>query len=155
MCKFAQNRYRKCVELHIFGTSNILTGMLMRQTEERYISLLTDFGFLDKWLFVLRNLPRLDNQPERLRSELFNRLFEEAEIARFTKTELREYEDSLKAYRDIKNSLDTAEEKGRAEGRAEGLTDVAKAMLAKGMDNAVIAELTGLPMDTVVRLSSE
>lgn len=110
---------------------------------------------LDKWLFVLRNLPRLDNQPERLRSELFNRLFEEAEIARFTKTELREYEDSLKAYRDIKNSLDTAEEKGRAEGRAEGLTDVAKAMLAKGMDNAVIAELTGLPMDTVVRLSSE
>ena len=33
---------------------------------------------------------------------------EEAEIATFTPEELREYEDSLKAYRDIKNSIDTA-----------------------------------------------
>ena len=35
---------------------------------------------------------------------------EEAEIATFTLEEQREYEDSLKAYRDLKNSLDTAEE---------------------------------------------
>lgn len=49
----------------------------MRLSEERYISLLTDFGF---------------------------------------KQELREYEDSLKAYRDIKNSIDTAKEEGRVEG---------------------------------------
>ena len=32
-----------------------------------------------------------------------------------------EYEDSLKAYRDIKNSIDTALEKGREEGMAKGL----------------------------------
>ena len=38
---------------------------------------------------------------------------EEAEIAKFTQVELKEYEDSLKTYRDLKNSLDTAEEKGR------------------------------------------
>ena len=44
---------------------------------------------------------------------------EEAELATFTPEELREYEDSLKAYRDLKNSLDTAEEKGRMEGRVE------------------------------------
>ena len=42
------------------------------------------------------------------------------EIAKFTPTELKEYEDSLKAYRDVKNSIDTALEKGREEGRAEG-----------------------------------
>ena len=40
-------------------------------------------------------------------------------IAKFTPEEQREYEDSLKTYRDLKNSLDTAEEKGRNEGRAE------------------------------------
>ena len=45
---------------------------------------------------------------------------EVAEIATFTPEELREYEDSLKTYRDLKNSLDTAEEKGRVEGRVEG-----------------------------------
>ena len=36
------------------------------------------------------------------------RYIKEAEIATFTPEELREYEDSLKAYRDIKNSIDTA-----------------------------------------------
>ena len=40
---------------------------------------------------------------------------EEAEIATFTPEELREYEDSLKAYRDIKNSIDTARKEGRVE----------------------------------------
>ena len=54
----------------------------------------------DKWLYVLRNLSRLDNQPTYLRNEVFNRLFSQAEIARFDKTELKAYEDSLKAYRD-------------------------------------------------------
>ena len=68
----------------------------------------------------------------------------EAEITKFTKKELREYEDSLKAYRDIKNSLDTAREqgfekgheKGRAEGLAEGRDErsieIAREMLADG-----------------------
>ena len=66
----------------------------------------------DKWLYVLQNLSRLDNQPKYLQDEVSNRLFSEAEIARFSRTELKEYEDSLKAYRDIKNSLDTAKEEG-------------------------------------------
>ena len=41
----------------------------------------------------------------------------------------KEYEDSLKAYRDIKNSIDTALEKGREEGLAKGL--------AKGMEKGM------------------
>lgn len=68
---------------------------------------------------------------------------------RYEKTELREYEDSLKAYRDIKNSLDTAEEKGRAEGRAEGRTEVAKKLLVMGMSPSDIAEATGLTLDEI------
>ena len=86
----------------------------------------------DKWLYVLRNLSRLDNQPTYLRNEVFNRLFSQAEIARFDKKELKAYEDSLKAYRDIKNSLDTAKEEGRAEGRAEGLAEGRAEGLAEG-----------------------
>ena len=35
---------------------------------------------------------------------------EVAEIAKFSPVELKEYEDSLKTYRDLKNSLDTATE---------------------------------------------
>ena len=75
-----------------------------------------------------------------IQNEVFNRLFSEAETARFSRTELKEYEDSLKAYRDIKNSLDTAKEEGRAEGCAE----VAKTMLANGFNKTKIAQMTGL-----------
>ena len=46
---------------------------------------------------------------------------EEAEIATFTPEELREYEDSLKAYRDIKNSIDTARREGNAEEEIKAL----------------------------------
>ena len=74
----------------------------------------------DKWLYALKNLSRLENRPKKLRDKIFDKLFEEAEIAKFSKRELQEYEDSLKAYRDIKNSLESAEEKGRLKGRAEG-----------------------------------
>ena len=55
-----------------------------------------------------------------IEDKVFDRLFKEAEIATFTPEELREYEDSLKAYRDIKNSIDSARREGRAEGNAEG-----------------------------------
>ena len=61
----------------------------------------------DKWLYVLKNLSRLDKRPAALKEKVFTKLFEEAEIAKFTPTELKEYEDSLKAYRDVKNSIDT------------------------------------------------
>ena len=124
----------------------------------------------DKWLYVLRNLSRLDNQPTYLRNEVFNRLFSQAEIARFDKTELKAYEDSLKAYRDIKNSLDTAKEEGRAEGRAEGLAEgraeghaegasekalaVARELLAMNMSIDNIKKVTGLTDDEIHNLSN-
>ena len=54
-------------------------------------------------------------------------------ITHFTHTELKEYEDSLKAYRDIKNSLDTAKDEGRAEGMAKGMAEGMAKGLAKGM----------------------
>ena len=71
----------------------------------------------DKWLYALKNLSSLNERPAALRDKIFDRLFQVAEIAKFTPVELKEYEDSLKTYRDLKNSLDTAEEKGRVEGR--------------------------------------
>lgn len=115
----------------------------------------------DKWLYVLRNLSRLDRQPKRLQNAVFDRLFEVAKIAKFTKTELREYEDSLKAYRDLKNSLDTAEEKGRAEGRAEGREEgreegraeervkMVRDLLVFGLSVEQIAKATHLTVDDV------
>ena len=73
---------------------------------------------------------------------------EVAEIAKFTPVELKEYEDSLKTYRDLKNSLDTAEEKGRVKGRVEGRENEKKAtiqrLLASGASVDIIAIATGM-----------
>ena len=88
----------------------------------------------DKWMYVLKNLSRLDNRPSSLREKIFTKLFDAAAIARFSTNELREYEDSLKAYRDIKNSLDTAKEEGRAEGREEGRAEGREEGRAKGRE---------------------
>lgn len=102
----------------------------------------------DKWLFVLQNLSRLDRQPEYLQTAVFNRLFAEAEIAKFTRAELREYEDSLKAYRDIKNSLDSAEEKGKKDKAIE----IAKNLLEMGMSIDNIMKATGLSQEEIAKL---
>lgn len=98
----------------------------MAAIEDRYISLLTD-------------------RPAALRDKIFDRLFQVAEIAKFTPTELREYEDSLKAYRDLKNSLDTAEEKGEAKEKKSTI----KRLLASGISVDIIAIATGLTHDEV------
>ena len=114
----------------------------------------------DKWLFVLKNLSRLERQPKELRDKVFDRVFKEAEIAHFTPAELRHYEDSLKAFRDVKNCIDSAEEKGREEGRAEGIAigvdqakiEIARRMLAKGFSVPDICEATGLSEEELATL---
>ena len=86
---------------------------------------------------------------------------------------------SKMAYRDIKNSVDTAKregiaegkeigmkegmekgmEKGREEGRAEGMNlrslEIARKMLAKGMDEASIMDMTGLTAEEIKLLKAE
>ena len=102
----------------------------MKQVEERYISLLTDFGF--------------------------DRLFEEAERAKFTPQEMREYETSKMAYRDIKNSVDTAKREGLAEGIEIGMNqkaqDIAKNMLAMGLSAEQVAKATQLSLEIIKNL---
>ena len=102
----------------------------------------------------------------------FKRLFQEAEIAQFTPSELRRYEDSLKAYRDIKNSMETAKEQGieigkeqgieigkergieigKEPGVKDGIEKVAKGMKERGIDSETIAACTGLSTEEVDKL---
>ena len=121
----------------------------------------------DKWLYVLKNLSRLDERPSALKEKVFTKLFEEAEIAKFTPTELKEYEDSLKAYRDVKNSIDTALEKGREEGMAEGMAkgmaegmekekqSTARRLLSMGLSEEQVSTATELPLEVIQKLREQ
>ena len=127
----------------------------------------------DKWLYVLKNLSKLDNRPKELRDRVFDRLFEESEIAKFTPLELREYEDSKKAYRDIKNSIDTAKREGIEEGMEKGikkgikqgieigqkqeherLLNTARALFASGMSLEQVKQFTGLNDEEINQILS-
>ena len=82
-----------------------------------------------------------------------------AEIAKFTPQEMREYETSKMAYRDIKNSVDTAKREGIAEGMELGMKkrsfEIARKMLAKGIDEATVKDTTGLSAEQILQLKTE
>ena len=66
--------------------------------------------------------------------------------------ELRHYEDSLKAFRDVKNCIDSAEEKGRAEGREEGRAEGrAECERAKAIEIAKQLLAMHLPIDSITK----
>ena len=81
-----------------------------------------------------------------------------AEIAKFTPQEMREYETSKMAYRDIKNSVDTAKregiEIGRAEGKYEANTETAQRLLAMGLSAEQVAKATQLSLEIIKNLSN-
>ena len=76
----------------------------------------------------------------------------------------KEYEDSLKAYRDVKNSIDTALEKGREEGMAKGLEKgreegmekekiaTARRLLSMGFSEEQVSTATELPLEEIQKL---
>jgi predicted transposase/invertase (TIGR01784 family) len=102
----------------------------------------------EKWLFVLKNLHKLDRVPDKLKESVFLKLFETAEISKFTQKEYRDYEDSLKYYRDLKNSLDTAKEEGKKERNVE----IAKEMLKDNEPIDKIMRYTGLSVLEINKL---
>mgnify|MGYP002689191030 FL=1 len=129
-------------------------------------------SLFDKWLYVIRNLAALMERPRVLQEKVFAHLFEAAEIAKFSRVERYEYEESLKAYRDWFSVMTTAElrgeergeergfkkgeEKGLKEGLEKGRLEErlrnARGLKARGVDADIIAQVTGLSVDDILGL---
>ncbi|OAV70646.1 hypothetical protein Barb4_01220 [Bacteroidales bacterium Barb4] len=73
-------------------------------------------------------------------------------MAQFTPAERLYYEDSLKDYRDMKNSMDTTKAEGKAEGKAEEKIETAQRMLSKNYPIDVITDCTGLSAEEINNL---
>ena len=168
------DKYRYDVKLADIATNRVFYDKLtfiyleMPKFKKSLEVLTTRF---DKWLYVIRNLNRLERIPDTLREQVFEQLFDTAEIARFTPDQVRSYEKSLKYYRDMKNSLDTAFDEGKAEGKKEGREEGRAAGreegeqqkerevvingLAQGLDDKVIAALTGLSVEKIEEIAKE
>ncbi len=121
----------------------------------------------------LKFLTEIDENTEDAPKELLenpdtNKALREVQSMAYTKDELAAYEDFWdRMGADRLLFVDNARrnlEQGRAEGRAEGLAEgraegekqkaleIAQAMLSKGLDAQLVAELTKLPVDDVRKL---
>ena len=99
---------------------------------------------LDKWLYFIKHLEDFQNIPEVFKDEVFVQAFEKAEIAKYTERERTEYEESLKIYRDYKNTIDTAFD--------EGINKVAKNLKKEGTEIELIIKVTGLTKEQIDKL---
>ena len=91
----------------------------------------------EKWMYVIKNLYRLDDIPEKLRERIFEKMFAAAEVANLSKGEYFGYLDNFQTARDFKNCMDTAISDGFAKGEAKGLAKGEAKGLAKGLAKIV------------------
>lgn len=114
----------------------------------------------DKWMYLLKHMHEMVEIPEVFQTPEFMRLFLLAKIGNFTPEEYKEYQKSLDSMSDYYNIIDSAEKRARAEGILEGelrgreeakLEDAAK-FKQLGVSVDIIAQATGLPMETIEKL---
>ena len=106
----------------------------------------------EKWMFALKQMPGLKDRPSRLRGEIFGQLFEQAELAQLDEREYEAYQDGLKVYRDLSNTLNTAFTDGVKQGIEQRNIEMARRMLAGGYEPGEISQLTGLSLDAIGQL---
>ena len=94
----------------------------------------------------------MDRLPDRLREKVFEKIFSVAEIAKLSKEEYQQYIVSLNSYRDFKNSIDTARDEGKAEGRTERDVEIAKKLKIRGMSFDKISEITDLTFKEIEKI---
>ena len=129
------------------------------------------FGNHPDRLKTLLNTLQSLNEDELIQQQQYLPTTEELEISGFTDAELRAYDkfwDSVSVERTLlddryQKGMEEGMEKGRAEGIAEGIEEgmsqrsleIARKMLAKGMDEASIMDMTGLTAEEIKLLKAE
>ena len=120
----------------------------------------------DRLKNLLNSLQSL-NEDELIQQQQYLPTTEELEISGFTDAELRAYDkfwDSVSVERTLlddryQKGMEEGMEKGRAEGIEEGMSqrslEIARKMLAKGMDEASIMDMTGLTAEEIKLLKAE
>lgn len=110
---------------------------------------------LDNLCYVLRNISQMDSRPEGLEGEIFDLLFNSAELSKFAVKERKEYIKDMTTERDIANQMAFAERKGREQGIEQEKQTIAQAMLAQGISVSVVSACTGLSEEEVELLRVE
>lgn len=135
---------------HVFYDKLTLIYLEMPKIEDMEIKLDT---MRDKWMYALYSLCYTDKQPPELQEEVFQKLFREAEIARFNETQLLTYRESLRDLWDSYSTWECANQEGLEEGLDKGrkaqALETADKLKAIGMDVETILQVTGLTKEEI------
>ena len=112
----------------------------------------------DRLKNLLNTLQSL-NENELIQQQQYLPTTEELEISGFSDAELRAYDkfwDSVSVERTL---IDDSYQKGKEEGMEKGMSqrslEIARKMLAKGMDEASVMDMTGLTAEEIKLLKAE
>ncbi len=114
-------------------------------------------SIFERIIYVLKHMDILQRMPFLAQDAVFKRLSEIADVASLSKEDRLKYDESLKHYRDTIAVMHGQWMEGHASGLAEGMEkgieenkrENALRMKAKGFDTVVIAEITGLDLETI------
>ena len=138
----------------------------------------TPHSIADKRMMVLwlRFLTEINSNTKEIPADLLNdpeigKAVEDLEVSGFTDAELRAYDkfwDSVSVERTLmddryqkgmekgmEKGIETGFEKGMEKGMSQRSLEIAKKMLAKGMDEASIMDMTGLTAEEIKLLKAE
>jgi predicted transposase/invertase (TIGR01784 family) len=114
---------------------------------------------VDKWTYFLKNAKKLKLIPSNTDDEGLKEAYEEAEMFNWSKEMLMSYTVAGMREHDARNELEKANEdgveKGREEGKREQAIITATRAIESGLDNSMIAQLTGLSIETVQKIADE
>jgi predicted transposase/invertase (TIGR01784 family) len=107
---------------------------------------------LDRWLYILKNMSKMDKIPVYLRKPIFEKLFNVAEYGNLTKEEKMMYDSSMKYKWDNENVLDYAVKEAKKAGLQEKAIAIALAMKKEGFTADQIAKFAQLSVEEIERL---
>ncbi|RGW43410.1 hypothetical protein DWV76_05480 [Segatella copri] len=118
-------------------------------------------GF-EKWIYVLKYMEVLERLPFTAQKKIFDHLAKLADVRCLSSEEQEKYDESIKAVDDYygvlmsyyMNGIDEGVAKGEARGSHHKSLEIAKKMMAKGMDENTIMEITGLTQEEIRKLIS-
>ena len=134
---------------------------ILKQMVMKYLDPKADLTFKkifgnhpDRLKNLLNTLQSL-NENELIQQQQYLPTTEELEISGFSDAELRAYDkfwDSVSVERTL---IDDSYQKGKEEGMNQRSLEIARRMLAKGMDDASVMDMTGLTAEEIKLLKAE
>ena len=106
----------------------------------------------ERIIYVLKHMEILQRMPFLAQDAVFKRLSEIAEVASMTKEERRQYDESLKHYRDTIAVMEGQYLEGKAEGESKMKIDIARNLKQMGLPVADIVKATGLTAEEIAAL---